>query len=190
MSAQSTLRQLSSSPQAVVDFIIDNNPQGVQSQLDSIGLLPPTETTPTREDLKAAVMALPAIGTQQAMETFQYVLGTEYDSENTNYTGGLLKELEQGLTYTGGGGEAMRQEQPVWVAIVGGLFAVSQSVFGFLAADANADAAESNAEAIQAAGRYDVARNTLFGIPKEIVLAMLAVVGVVAVVAIAKPRRK
>lgn len=190
MSAQSTLRQLSSSPQAVVDFIIDNNPQGVQSQLDSIGLLPPTESNPTREDLKAAVMALPAIGTQQAMETFQYVLGTEYDSENTNYTGGLLKELETGLTYTGGGGEAMRQEQPVWVAIVGGLFAVSQSVFGFLAADANADAAESNAEAIEAAGRYDVARNTLFGIPKEIVLAMLAVVGVVAVVAIAKPRRK
>lgn len=184
MSAQNTLTQLSIDANAVVDFILDNNPSGVQAKMDSIQLLPPDQPNPTRQDLKAAVMDLVTLGTQKGLETFQYVLGVDYDSENTNYTGNLRKELEEGIRYEGGGEAAGRA--PVWVAVVDGIFEVTSSVFGWLQSNNDVEITGNIADAAES----DFRRNTLFGIPKEIVLAMVAVIGVVAIVAIAKPRRK
>ena len=48
----STLALLETNGDAVVNFIIDNNPAGIQSQMDSIGLLSSSMPNPTRADLK------------------------------------------------------------------------------------------------------------------------------------------
>lgn len=181
MSAQSTLQSLQQSGESIVDFIIQNNPSGVQGQMDSIQLLPDDMATPSYADMKAAVMDLVSIGNDKAMETFQYVLSVDYVDENTNYTGGLREELEQGVTQAvGEGGRGS-----VWMQILDGVFDVTESVFGFLTLQQQADVTGNIADAAQS----DYKRNTLFGIPKEIVLAMIAVIGIIALVAIAKPKK-
>ena len=185
MTAQDILSQLSASPENVVDFIINNNPSGVQSNLDGIGLLPASLPNPTREQLKEAVMDLVTIGGEKAEETFRYVLAVDYDSENTNGTGNLREELEQGVGGVMPGVENGASRSSIWVSIVDGVFSVANSVFGWLSLQEQADIAED----VAAASEYDYERNTLFGIPKEIVIAMIAVIGIVLLVALLKPKK-
>ena len=103
MSSQDTLLKLSQSGEAVVDFIINNNPSGVQSKMDALQLLPSDVPNPTYAQLKGAVMDLVRIGTESSQEVFQDVLGVEYIDERDGYTGGLRKQLEQGVYQSGGG---------------------------------------------------------------------------------------
>lgn len=184
MTAQSdALQSLSASPENVVDFIINNNPAGVQSNLDGLGLIPATLPNPTRAQLKEAVMDLVRIGGTKAEETFRYVLAVDYDSENTNGTGNLREELERGIGGTMSDHEGAKSS--IWVTLLDGVFSVTNSVFGFLSLQQQNEISENVAEA----SAYDYARNTVFGIPKEVVVAMVAVVGILAFVAIVKPKK-
>jgi hypothetical protein len=181
MSAQTTLSQLSTSGEAIVNFIINNNPAGVQSQMDSIQLLPPDMTTPTYDQLKAAVMDLVKVNGQKAKETFEYVLSVDYVDEGTGPTNNLRAELEEGVVQSvGEGGRGS-----IWVSIVDGVFDLADSVFGFLSLQQQTEISGNVADAAQA----DYKRNTLFGIPKEVLLALIAVVGLVALVTILKPKK-
>lgn len=191
MSSQATLSQLASNPESIVDFIIDNNPQGVQSAMDSINLLPPDMPNPTRQDLKNRVMELVALGSPEASETFQYVLAVDYDAENTNYTGNMREQLEQGITSNlpSGGGEgvpSMAAAPVILLSVLNGIFQVGTSVFGWLASQENAEAAADFAQASE----YSYKRGTIFGIPMEVVIAMVVVIGLVAVVALVKPKKR
>ena len=73
----------------------------------------------------------------------------------------------------------------IWVTLLDGVFSVTNSVFGFLSLQQQNEISENVAEA----SAYDYARNTVFGIPKEVVVAMVAVVGILAFVAIVKPKK-
>ena len=68
------------------------------------------------------------------------------------------------------------------VGIVNGVLGVANNVFGWLIAQENTETTANLAEQ----ARYDAMRNTVFGIPREIVIAMVLVIGVVAVVLIFK----
>lgn len=188
MTAQQTaLQSLSESPANVVDFIINNNPAGVQSNLDTLGLLPSDLPNPTRAQLKEAVMDLVTIGGQKAEDTFKFVLAVDYDSENTDGTGNLRDELESGIygVMPGMEGEQSDSRGSVWVVLIDGVFEVANSVFGWLSLQEQSDITANIADASQ----YDYQRNTLFGIPKEIVLALIAVIGIIALVALLKPKK-
>ena len=182
MSSQDTLLKLSQSGEAVVDFIINNNPSGVQSKMDALQLLPSDVPNPTYAQLKGAVMDLVRIGTESSQEVFQDVLGVDYVDERDGYTGGLRKQLEQGVYQ--GGGEGQRTPNP-WLILLDGVFDVAESVFGFLSLQEQSEISANAADIAEA----EAAQNTLFGIPKEIVVAMIAVIGIVALVAIVKPRK-
>jgi len=181
MSAQTTLSQLSTSGEAIVNFIINNNPAGVQSQMDSIQLLPPDMTNPTYDQLKAAVMDLVKVNGKKAQETFEYVLAVDYVDEGTGPTNNLRAELEEGIVQSvGEGGRGV-----VWVTLVDGVFDLAESVFGWLSLQQQAEISGNVADAAQS----DYKRNTLFGIPKEVLLALIAVIGLVVVVTILKPKK-
>ena len=194
-SKEQTLQLLETNAEAVVNFILDNNPSAVQSQMDSIQLLPSSIPNPSKEDLKGILMNLVKIGSEEARETFKYCLEVEYADGKTNYTGGFQTELEEGIRNlssvatddpntmvtrdgepSGGGG--------AWLGIVNGVLGVANSVFGWLVAQEQTDQAQAIAEA----NRYDAMRNTAFGIPREVLVAMIAVIGVVAIVLIFKAK--
>tara|TARA_R110002050_G_scaffold170822_4_gene302831 strand:- start:223 stop:795 length:573 start_codon:yes stop_codon:yes gene_type:complete len=182
-----TVQLLETNGNAVVNFILDNNPAGVQSQMDSIGLLPSSMPNPSREDLKALLNDLVVLGTQEASETFKYVLEVEYSNGETNYTGGYQDILEMGIENRSITGDQSKDgEGSAWLGIVNGVLGVANGVFGWLIAQEGTEATANLAEA----GRYDVMRNTVFGIPREIVVAMIVVIGVVAVVLIFKTSKK
>jgi len=177
----STLALLETNGDAVVNFIIDNNPAGIQSQMDSIGLLSSSMPNPTRADLKSILNDLVKVGTPEANETFKYILEVEYSNGETNYTGGFQEDLEIGIVERGSVG----REVP-WMAIINGVVGISNGVFGWLTAQENVEITENLAEQ----SRYDSMRNTVFGIPKEIVVAMVVVIGVIGVVLIFKTSKK
>jgi len=179
---QATLQALETNGEAVVNFIIDNNPSGVQSQMDSIGLLPSDMPNPTSADLKNVLSDLVKLGTQEANETFKYVLEVEYANGATNYTGGFQEDLEMGIVDR----TSQAKDGGAWVGIVNGVLGVANNVFGWLIAQENTETTANLAEQ----ARYDAMRNTVFGIPREIVIAMVLVIGVVAVVLIFKTGRK
>mgnify|MGYP003651748923 CR=1 FL=1 len=161
-SKQNTLNLLETNGNAVVNFILDNNPAGVQSQMDSIGLLPSSMPNPSREDLKGLINDLVVLGTQEASETFKYVLEVEYSNGETNYTGGFQTDLEMGIENRSGVGDLAKNG--AWVGIVNGVLGVANGVFGWLIAQETTEATANLAEA----NRYDAMRNTVFGIPREI----------------------
>lgn len=97
MDKATILASLETNPEAVVRFVIDNNPSGVQSKLDSVGLLPVELTNPSKQDMLGIILDLAKDGSEDARKMFKYVLSVEYVSDNTNYTGNLTKELEAGI---------------------------------------------------------------------------------------------
>jgi hypothetical protein len=80
----------------------------------------------------------------------------------------------------------LSKEDGAWFGIVNGVLGVANGVFGWLIAQEGTEATANLAEA----NRYDAMRNTVFGIPREIVVAMIVVIGVVAVVLIFKTGKK
>ena len=146
--------------------------------MDSIGLLPSSIPNPTSADLKNILFDLVKLGTQEANETFKYILEVEYADGTTNYTGGFQEDLETGIVNK----SSEAKEGGAWIGIINGVLGVTNSVFGWLIAQENTETTANLAEQ----ARYDAMRNTVFGIPREIVIAMVLVIGVVAVVLIFK----
>lgn len=173
----STLEALQTNGEAIVNFILDNNPAEVQSQMDSIGLLPSSIPNPTTNDLKSILFDLVKLGTEEASETFKYVLEVPYADGVTNYTGGFQDDLEIGIS-----DKTSQAKAGAWLGIVNGVLGVANNVFGWLIAQENTETTANLAEQ----ARYDAMRNTAFGIPREIIIAMVLVIGVVAVVLIFK----
>lgn len=170
-----TLQMLENDPVKAVKFVIDNNPAGVQSQLDSVGLLPPTNPNPTKAELYNAVASITKEDTKENRDMFQYVLGVDYIDEATNYTGGLRKELE------GGEGE----KSGVGLIIFEGIIRLGEQVFGYLSLQEQSEIAAANAAAAEA---YADATTTL-GIPNNVFIAIVAVLGLVIVFTLIRARR-
>ena len=93
MSKQDTLDRLKNDPDAVVRFVIDNNPSGVQSNLDALGLLPSNLPNPTKADMYRIVTKLTQVDSETNREAFNFVLSVNYNNEATNYTGGMADLL-------------------------------------------------------------------------------------------------
>ena len=84
------LDQLRSDPYFVVDFVVDNNPEGVMANLSSLGLLQGTPQELTRTEIKQEVREI------YDPVTLTEVLSVAYDNEADNYTAGYDKVLGSG----------------------------------------------------------------------------------------------
>ena len=171
-----TLNALQSDPDAVVRFVIDNNPAAIQSQLDSVGLLPSSNPNPTKTDLYNILMDIAEEDTPQNRAMLDYVTGVAYIDEATNYTGGLAKELTTESAEKAGG---------VGLAIFQGIMQLGTQVFSYLNAQEQADIAAAQAAAAEA---YKDA-NTTLGIPNNVFIAIVAVLGIVIIVTLRRATR-
>ena len=82
--------QLRSDPYFVVDFVVDNNPEGVMANLSSLGLLQGTPQELTRTEIKQEVREI------YDPVTLTEVLSVAYDNEADNYTAGYNAVLGSG----------------------------------------------------------------------------------------------
>lgn len=184
MTKAQTIEQLSQSPEAIVNFVIDNNPAAVQAQMDSVGLLPSDVPEPSKSQLKAYVMNLTKNPTEENMTMFKYVLGVDYVDEATNYTGGLRQDLEDGLPANYPGSEV--KSGGSGLIIIDGIFSLANNVFEYLAGRNAADIAEANAAAAEA---Y-LQATTVAGIPKNVFIAIILTLGFIIIIALLRGTRR
>lgn len=169
------LAAIQGNPDAALLFVIDNNPAAIQSNLDSVGLLPPSMPNPTKKDLRKVIESITEEDTPQNRDLFQYVTAVDYVDDNTNYTGGFRKELEAAQEKAGG----------VGLMIFEGILQLGTQVFGYLSLQEQADIAAAQAAAAEA---YKDA-NTTLGIPNNVFIAIVAVLGLVIIVTLLRATR-
>jgi hypothetical protein len=167
--------QLRTDPGFAVDFIVDNNPEGVLAHLTSLNLLPVAPQEATKGTVKSTLRTI------SDEETLREVLSVPYDNEQSNYTGGYAQTLNVAPDAKAG---------PAGVAIVNGILNLGTSVAGAFTAQANAESsAASNQAALEmqqaqiAADAQTTEANKVLGLPLNAFLAIIG--GVVAVIVIA-----
>lgn len=180
MTKAQVLSQLQSSPQFVVGFVVDNNPDAVMANLSAIGKLPATPETVTRNQIVSAVLGLK----QSEMES---VLSVPYDFNQTNYTGGLEKELTQGVYF-----DSQQKGPGLALAIITGVTTLGGGFFGWLQSGNQQEAAQAQLQAAQA---YQAAQESrkIFGMDPLVFAVVSVVTGAVLItliVVLSKRRKK
>jgi len=160
-----------SNPARAIAFIIDNNPEQVEVNLNSRGLL--NNPDPSRDDLLAAIEAI------DSPEVFSEILAVPYIENQTNYTANLADDLQRETLENRSG----------FLLIANGLLTVAASAFNWQGSRANADAAAQAAEAERIRAAADQ-QNRVLGLPMNSFLILAGLVALVIVVVIIANRRK
>ena len=178
------LDQLRSDPYFAVDFIVDNNPEGVMANLSSLGLLSGTPQELTREQLRREVLEI------EDPATMIEVTNVAYDNQATNYTGGygnvLAFDTDPG-NYT-----AQAKAAGVGLAIFNGITQLGSSVAQYLTGRTNVQVAEEYTEQAQINAQLALElqqqqlafedTQRVFGIPKSAfivtVVSLAVVIGI------------
>ena len=189
------LDQLKADPNFVLDFVVDNNPQGVLANLSSLNLLAGTPQELTRKQLKDQVRAIPD------PSTLIEVTSVAYDNEASNYTGGYGDVLE---TATDPGNFAGQQKAAgVGLAIFQGITQLGMGVANVLtsrnqlqetqaAAQAATEQAQISADLqrdLQAEQLAFEAQNKVFGIPRNAFIVTVVAFAIVVVVGFISTRK-
>ena len=179
------LDQLASDPSYAVDFVIDNNPQQVQANLNGLNLLGVAPQEATKADVRKAVFSI------RDEETLGEVLTVPYINENPNYTGGYQDELEvPAYTKSGEPNTEATNRGGVGLQIVNGILTVAGNYLNLQTTQEQSEQlAETQAfqmEMAQLQAEQEEKRKVL-GFPPQVFLALLgAVVLMVIVVAVKK----
>jgi len=177
MSRQQILSALGSSWQFIVEFVIDNNPSAVMSNLSAIDALPASPETVTRQQLFETVIGLDQSKMIEA-------LSVPYDNEADNYTAGFERELQDGIPASGGS-----QRGAIGIAIITGITTLGAGFFGMQTSANQADAqaaAAANAQAYLAAQE----QNKILGLDPLVFSVVAVVIGAVLVTTIIVLNRK
>ena len=146
-----------------INFIIDNNPSGVESNISGFSI--PLPENPSNLQLKEVIDdLLNDSENQQAPEQINDILGVPYIDSSDNYTGNLEGELtDLGVT-----------------AVAGVLGAVGNVWSGIL----NNKALGLQQQMLDDAQQHEidmVEKTKVFGIPQTIILGVLALFGLILV---------
>jgi len=177
MTRTQILQALASSWQFVVEFIIDNNPNAVTANLSAIDALPASPSLVTRQQLFDTILALPA-------DEMSEVLSVPYIDNATNYTGGFLTDLENGILANSG-----QQRGALAIAIVTGITTLGAGFFGMQTSQNQADAQAAAAASAQA---YLEAQqqNKILGMDPLVFAVVSVVIGAILVTTIIVLNRK
>jgi hypothetical protein len=185
------LDQLKADPNFALDFVVDNNPQGVLANLSSLNLLAGTPQELTRKDLKKQVRSIsdPA--------TLIEVTSVAYDNEASNYTGGYANALD--VPTDPGNFAGQQKAAGVGLAIFQGITALGQAAANLLTSRNQLEVARETTEQAQIAA--DLQRdlneqqlaaeqqNKVFGIPRNAFIVLVISFAVVLVVGFISTRK-
>ena len=181
--SQLVLDQLASDPAYAIDFVIDNNTQQVQANLDGLNLLGVSPQDATRKDLRSAVFAI------DDEETLRQVLAVPYVNENGNYTGGYEEYLSAPPTLRSGQENTTgTNRNGAGLSIVNGILNIGTGYFGYASQQEITEQQQIQLQMQQNQLDYNIQveeGRKVFGLNPNIFLALLgAVVVMVIVVAV------
>jgi hypothetical protein len=185
------LDQLKADPNFALDFVVDNNPQGVLANLSSLNLLAGTPQELTRKDLKKQIRSIsdPA--------TLIEVTSVAYDNEASNYTGGYADALD--VPTDPGNFAGQQKAAGAGLAIFQGITALGQAAANLLTSRNQLEVAREGTEQAQIAA--DLQRdlneqqlaaeqqNKVFGIPRNAFIVLVVSFAVVLVVGFISTRK-
>ena len=165
-----------------INFIIDNNPSGVESNISGFSI--PLPENPSNLQLKEVIDdLLNDSENQQAPEQINDILGVPYIDSSDNYTGNLEGELtdlgvENGTIEIGGANQNMGS---IWVTAVAGVLGAVGNVWSGIL---NNKALGLQQQMLDDAQQHEidmVEKTKVFGIPQTIILGVLALFGLILV---------
>ena len=172
MTPAEIVKMVQGDPSLAIYFIIDNNPEALVQNLNSLQLL--DNPDPTRGDLYQIVTSI------KDEKTFLEVMQVPYNENQNNYTANLEDYFPSTIQKSGGA------PSPA-LAIIGGILTATSSVFNWLgskeATEQTEIAQQMQSEQLEFLREQD-AKNRVFGIPLNTVVIFAGIFAVVIVVAI------
>ena len=177
--------QLASDTSYAVDFVIDNNPQQVQANLNGLNLLGVAPQEATKADVRKAVFSI------SDEETLGEVLSVPYIDENPNYTGGYQDALEVPAHLKNAEPNTQAENKTgIGVQIVNGILTVAGNYLNFLTTQEQSEQLASQQAFQQEMAQFQADQENqrkVLGFPPQVFLALLgAMVLIVVIVAVKK----
>ena len=153
-----------------INFIIDNNPQAVESNINALNL--PLPTNPSTLQLRETIDNLleNSENTQSAQADIEYILNVPYDDTANNYTGGFASYFQSKQS------QNPNVNSSVAVAVITAIGSIVGGVSNFLTSKNNEDMLEIQQQMQQDQIQYEldrIERTKVLGIPQAVFIAVL-----------------
>ena len=146
-----------------INFIIDNNPEGVEANLNA-----------TRSQLKAKINEIIDLGQGElAIE----ILQVPYLNQADNYTGNLEQPLKQI-----GRNNGVPQPRAVAIAIISLVATIGGGILAVKQQQQETEALQIQAEMQEQVLEAERERNNILGVPKTLFYALIGIVALVIIV--------
>ena len=189
MTSSQIWSKLQSDPDFLINFIIDNNPAQVDSNIQAQGVELPAN--PSNRQIRSEIDALMnqiVEGVDNTDLIARDILAVPYIDTNPNYTGGMKNNAQfmQAAENERAINPNNKIQGSIWVAVIGGAV---NAVGGIIQGIQNKKIAEIEQEKLRMQLAYDKERfesGKVFGVPMLVVLAMIAFVAFVSYLAYKK----
>ena len=161
-----------------VNFIIDNNPNGVQSNLTSLGVDLPDN--PTKATLRSVINQLIEEGRGSAIVES---LSVPYINESPNYTGGFKDTFRQfrEQQIADSPTPVAPQSRSVGIVIAQVFGNIASGVLGVVSTDKQIELENERQETLESQLQLQQ-KNQVLGLPQNVFYGILALIGLIVVI--------
>jgi len=170
-----------------INFIIDNNPNAVESNISALSL--PLPQNPSNLQLKEVIDDLidSSVENQNAQQDVEYILQVPYVDTTNNYTGGFSSYISANMPPSA-------PNQKVGLAIVSAISGIFQGVANLITSKRQLEGLEIQQEMQTAQIQFEldkIERTRVLGIPQAVFIAVLGfLMLMVVIVFLTKGKKK
>ena len=184
MTSQEIIDLLNSDMEFAINFIIDNNPEAVESQISGLSI--PLPQNPSNLQMREVIDSLLQDGTnEQAPDQIAEILDVEYIDTAPNYTGGFASYFSQMMPPSPTGKGA-------GLVVTRAISGILQAVGSVWTAYKQEDIMEIQAQMQQDQYAYElekIERTKILGIPQAVFIAVIVFVMFVALIVFLSNRK-
>jgi len=184
MTSQEIIDLLNSDMEFAINFIIDNNPEAVESQISGLSI--PLPQNPSNLQMREVIDSLLQDGTnEQAPDQIAEILDVEYLDTAPNYTGGFASYFTQMMPPSPTGKGA-------GIIVTQAISGILQAVGSVWTAYKQEDIMEIQAQMQQDQYAYElekIERTKILGIPQAVFIAVIVFVMFVALIVFLSNRK-
>ena len=180
MTPAEIIQNIQNDPEYAINFIIDNNPSAVESNISGLSI--PLPQDPSNLQMREVIDdLLNDSENTNAPETINEILEVPYIDSNSNYTGNLSDELQQlGIE----NGTLVNNPNASGGIIVGAIAGILGAVGNVWSGILNNKALDKQQEMIDDQQQHELEmleKTKVFGIPQTIILAFLGFFAIIMI---------
>jgi len=185
MTSQQIIDLLNSDMEFAINFIIDNNPEAVESQISGLSI--PLPQNPSNLQMREVIDSLLQDGTnEQAPEQIAEILDVQYLDTAPNYTGGFGTYFSENMPPSPSG------TSKAGLVVTQAISGILQAVGSVWTAYKQEDIMEIQAQMQQDQYAYElekIERTKILGIPQAVFIAVIVFVMFVALIVFLSNRK-